>query len=91
VVFDPRGHVALIATNAAVHRARGRSTGDPARRLGRRAKRIGRGLRIREAGRGRRYVYGVKNGRISFVALAGRSISRSPGALRAYVEQAGLR
>jgi hypothetical protein len=90
-VFTPEGRVGLVASTAAVHRALGRSPGDPARRLGKRARKFGSGVRVRRAGAGRRYVYGVKNRRITFVALAGRSVSRTPAALRSYIRLAGVR
>jgi hypothetical protein len=89
-VFTPRGRVGLVASTAAVHRALGRSPGDPASRLSRKARKFGKGLRIRSAGGGRRYVYGVRKGRITFVALAGRTASRTPKVLRGYVRKAGF-
>jgi hypothetical protein len=89
-VFTPRARVGLIASNAAVHRARGHKPGERARRLGRRARKFGKGLRVRPAGGGRRYVYGVRKGRITFVALAAREASRTPKTLRGYVRRAGF-
>jgi hypothetical protein len=88
-VFTPEGRVGLVASNAAVHRALGRSPGDPVSRLSRKAKGFGPGLRVRPAGGGRRYVYGVQKGRITFVALASRTAGRTPAALRTYVRLSG--
>ena len=76
-VFDRKGRVALLASNALGHgtigRARGGkrvriSRGASARKLRGRAKRIGSGLYVRSAKGGKRFVYKVRKGRVRYVA-----------------------
>jgi hypothetical protein len=54
------------------------------------AKRIGSSLRLTDAGGGRKFVYGVLRGRVSFVALASPRVAASASAVRAYVKRAKL-
>jgi hypothetical protein len=91
VVFDPGGHVALVASTAPRHRAAAVGRGSRLSSLPRSARRFGPGLRVRPAGRrGNRFVYGVRNGRIAFAGVASRSAARTPKALRGYLRRAGL-
>jgi microsomal dipeptidase-like Zn-dependent dipeptidase len=86
-VFDKRGRVALIGSTLRKQRADGLRVGMPVSRLRQRAERSGAHW-VRDAGAGRQFVYGVRKGRISFVAVA----SSQPGAgLSSYVKRAGLR
>jgi hypothetical protein len=48
-------------------------------------------LRVRGAGGGARWVYGVRAGRVRWVAVASGAASRSPAALRAQLRVGGLR
>jgi hypothetical protein len=90
-VLDRKGRVQLIASNAQGHRALRIRPGVRAKRLRGRARRLGRGLYVRRAGRRARYVYGVRRGRVRFVGVATRSASKSRKRLRAYLRLAGLR
>jgi microsomal dipeptidase-like Zn-dependent dipeptidase len=56
-----------------------------------RVRRLANGLFVKSAGRGKRFVYGIRGNRVRFVAVAARSASPSPKALRAYLRVAGLR
>jgi hypothetical protein len=81
-VFNRRGRVALIATDARSHRAGGIQVRD---RL--RGKRIQR----KAAGKGNKFVYGVKGGRVRYVALASKGVAKSGRKLRRYLRLADLR
>jgi hypothetical protein len=50
------------------------------------AARVAKGVR-----RSRRIVFGVRRGKVSFVATVGPKVARSKRLLRAYVRPAGLR
>ena len=75
-VLIRRGRVRLVATTAPGHRAgslrRGRS-----RRAVRGARRIGRSTFMRGS-----TVFGVRAGRVSYLAVASSSLRRSPRALQ---------
>ncbi len=45
---------------------------------------------MREAGRGRKFVYGVRGKRVRFVALASRQAAASPAALKRYIKRTKL-
>ena len=85
-VMTRTGRVALILTTAPGHRVGHVGRGTRAPRGGRR---IG-GLVVRRAGGGARYVYGVRGGRVTFVALGTRAAT-SGRALRANLRLAGAR
>jgi hypothetical protein len=53
-----------------------------------RARKLGGGLWIRDAGKRSRFVYGVRGGRISFVAVATRGAASSGATLRNYLRLA---
>jgi hypothetical protein len=89
-VFDPAGRAALLVSTAPVHRALGVGNGSKASRI-RHARKFGRGLMVREAGGGKRFVYGVRGGRVRFAGVATREASKSPKQLREYLKLAGLR
>jgi len=84
-VLTRRGRSALVATNARAQRADEIGAGDSKRRLAGKAKRVGRGLWIRPAGGGRRFVYGVRGSRVRFAAVATRAAAGSAKRLRRYV------
>ena len=86
-----RGKVALVATNAVNADARRIRVGDDASRLSGQARSLGGGLFVRGAGPGKRFVYGVRGGRVRFVGLATRAASKNRAALRRYVRLAKLR
>jgi len=91
VALTPTGRAALVASTSPGHTARGVRTGMRARRLGRSAKAFGRGLRVRRVPGGKRFVYGVRAGRVRFVAVATPGAAKSRRALRRYLRLAGLR
>ena len=83
--------VGLVASTARRHTGRGIGRGARASRL-RGTKRLGGGLRVRRFGRrGAKLVYGVRAGRVRFVAVAARPVARSSKRLRAAVRLARLR
>jgi microsomal dipeptidase-like Zn-dependent dipeptidase len=86
-VFTNRGRVALILSTLHKQRADGLRPGMKASELEGKAQRFG-GVFVRGAGAGRKFVYGVRGGRISFVALAARGASSSPATLRRYLRHA---
>jgi hypothetical protein len=88
-VLSPEGRVALVASTARGHRARGVGHGAKASRLRPTAR--GSRLRVRPAGGGKRFVYGVRRGRVRFVAVASRQVASSSKRLRAHLRLAGLR
>jgi hypothetical protein len=90
VAFTPAGNAALIASTAPRHRALGVGSGTRAAVLRGRARSFGRGVLVRNAGRGVRFVYGVRRGRVRFVALATQQAAATPGVLRGYLRLAGM-
>jgi hypothetical protein len=81
-VFNRRGRVALIATTARSHRAGGVQVRD---------EQNGRAIQRKRAGRGNSFVYGVRDGRVRYVALASKGIAKSGRKLRRYLRLARLR
>jgi microsomal dipeptidase-like Zn-dependent dipeptidase len=89
--FTSRGRSGLVGSTARGWKIGGLGPGARASRL-RGARRFGRtGVRVRRAGRGGRYVYGVRKGRISWVAVASRSVGTDAKQLRRHLRLAGLR
>lgn len=85
------GRVALVGSTAYGHRGLRIRTGTRSKRLRGRARRIGKGLYVRRAGRRARFVYGTRRGRVRFVAVATRGASKNRKVLRRYLKLAGLR
>jgi microsomal dipeptidase-like Zn-dependent dipeptidase len=79
VTLTPGGRVALVASTSPGHRARGIRTGMKAKH--------GRSVRIKRV-RGRAFVYGVRGGRVRYVAVATVTNRK---ALRRYLRLSGLR
>src|SRR4051794_13351128 len=90
-VLDRKGRVQLIASTAIGHRVLRIRPGVRAKRLRGKARKIGKGLYVRRAGKRARFVYGVRHGRVSFVGLATRTASKSRKRLRAYLKLGKLR
>lgn len=91
-VFTRRGRVGLVASTARAHEALGITPGSRSGRVRRIARPYGRGVWVRRVGRGgRRMVYGVRRGRVRFVAVASRSVAAKRSTLRRYVRLAGVR
>jgi hypothetical protein len=78
-VLSRQGRVTLVGTTARTHRVR---FGSPPSR---------NGVVLRRAGGGKRYVYGLRRGRVRFVAVASRRVASSRKRLRAHLRLAGLR
>jgi hypothetical protein len=90
-VFNARGRVVMIASTAPGDRAGGFAPGRPARRLSRRANRMMPGVWVgRKLRAGARYVYGVRAGRVRFVAVTTAPELRSAALLRSGLRAAGL-
>jgi hypothetical protein len=86
-----KGKVAFVGTTAVNADAKRIRVGDPASRLKGHARSLGRGLFVRGAGPGKRFVYGTRKGRVRFVGLATRAASKNRATLRRYVRLAKLR
>jgi hypothetical protein len=86
-VFDDAGKIAFVATSGPNQRV-GRT--GPGTEAPRRAKRRGGGLRVRRAGKRSRYVFGVRDGKVRFVAVGTRATTRSRESLRRHLRLAGL-
>jgi hypothetical protein len=89
--LDRKGKVQLIGSNSIGHRINRVRPGVRSTRLRGKARRVGKGLYVRKAGKRARFVYGVRKGRVSFVAVATRSATKSRKQLRGYLKLAGLR
>jgi hypothetical protein len=90
-VFTPAGRVAMIFSSGPNQRVGRVGRVGPGTKAPRRARRLGGGLRVRRAGKGAAYVFGVKRGRVKFVAVASRTVVRSERRLRAHLRLAGVR
>jgi hypothetical protein len=90
-VFDSAGHLALVASTARGHRAGRIHPGTRAAVVRRHARSLGHGVWLRHRLRGgRRYVFGVRRGRVRFVAVVSRSDAARRARLRADLRAAGL-
>ncbi len=90
-VFNAAGKVALIATTAKGDKANGIGVGATMARLRRGATRLSSGLwEGRKLAGGSRYVYGVRGGRVRYVAVAGAGQLRSVSRLRSAIRSAGI-
>ena len=89
-VLTPGGSLALVASSARGHRARGIGPGGSVRRLGT-PRRFKRGIVVRRAGAHSSYVYGVRGGRVRWVAVATRAAGTRAAQLKPYLRLAGLR
>jgi ribosomal protein L28 len=83
-VLTPEGSVALVASNAPGHSARGIRPGSRAGLLEGHAKRIGKRIWVARLGK-RRLAYVVHKGRVQTVAIASKSLRRRK-ALKAYLK-----
>ena len=90
-VFGDDARVALVTSTAPTHRAMGVGPGMAASKLRKHTRAFGPGLRVRSAGaRGVKLVYGVRNGKVRFIASVTRRGGRTPATLRALLRRAGL-
>ncbi len=91
VVFTPSGRSGLIVSTAPRHRIGGVGRGSRAASL-RGARVLRPGLMVRDAGRGKRYLFGVSAaGRVRYTALAAASVARDARELRRELKLAGVR
>jgi hypothetical protein len=90
-VLTPDGSVALAGSSAKGSEARRIRVGDPAARLEGSARKIGKALFVRRAGPGTRLVYGVRKGRVRYVAVGTGEATGSRKSLRRYLGLAKLR
>ena len=74
------GRLQVVGTRAPGHRAGGVKPGDRV---------AGKGLVVRRAGAKRSFVYGVRDGRVRFVAVAPSKVAAKPVALRRAVRAGG--
>jgi hypothetical protein len=87
-VFTRTGKVGLVMSNARLHKGTRLGRGARVRRLSG-TRRVSGGLRVRRIGRrGAKLVYGVRRGRVRYVAVAARSVARKPKRLRAFLRLA---
>jgi hypothetical protein len=89
-VLTPAGKVALVASTAPGHKARSIGPFDSSRKLGSSAAGLRSATIVRRAGPASSFVYGVRYGRVSYVALVTRSVSARSSTLRSYLRLAGL-
>ena len=90
-VLTRRGRAALVVSSARGHRVRGIGPGARSRRLRGRTRSLGRGLYVRNAGGGARFVFGVRRGKVRYAGVASRSAAKSRTTLRRHLRLAGLR
>ena len=89
-VFDANGRLAMIVSTAKGDVASGVGPGSPVRRLTRRTRRLSVGVwMLRSRSGTARYLYGVRGGRVSFVAVAATSEISNAATLRADLQAAG--
>lgn len=88
-VFDGREKVAFIASTLRKHRAGNVRVGTPTRDVSK-VRKLGKRLLVRKAEGGKRFIFGVRRGRVSFVATASPKLKRSKQ-VRKYVRRAGVR
>ena len=86
-VLTRRGHSVLVATQARGQRADEIAVGDRRRRVARHAKAVGHGLWTAPARDGVSFVYGVRDGRVRFAAVATGAAKKN---LRRYVHMGDL-
>ena len=89
-VLKPNGRLGLVVSSARYHRYRNLGAGRSARLIPKNAKKFGSGVYATKVKRGVRFVYGVKKGKIAFVAVAQSGVSKTPAALRAQLKSAGM-
>ena len=94
IAFSDTGRVTLAATTARGHRRLRIGKGATARALrrtfGGRLRSAGSGLRRVAGGPSQQVLFGVRRGRVTFVAVADRSLIRDRKALRRQLRRAGL-
>jgi hypothetical protein len=90
VALTSAGRVALVGSNTRGSDLRRVRVGDSVSRLRGHTRRMGTGLFVRRGGPRSRFVYGVRGGRVRFVAVATRAASKNRTVLRRYLALAKL-
>jgi hypothetical protein len=94
IAFSSKGTVQLAATTAKGHRRLRIGTGATEKALrrtfGRRVRSAGSGLLRVAGGSSRQVVFGVRRGRVTFAAVANRTLLANRRALRSQLRRAGL-
>jgi hypothetical protein len=94
VAYSDKGTVRFAASTAKGHRrlkiGKGATERALRRTFGRRVRSAGSGLRRIAGGPSQQLVFGVRRGRVTFVAVADRSLIRNRKALRTQLRRAGL-
>ena len=90
-VFTKAGKLGLVVSTVRDHK--GRRVGTGARRAGFAGARgrSGRGLRVRRLRGGTRLVYGIRRGRVRYVAVASRKVGGNRKRLRTHLRLGGFR
>ena len=89
--FTTAGRVGLVTSTVNNHQWDNVGTGDRVKRLRGKAKNTGSGLYVRSLPGGNRIVYGVKGGRVRFIALATASVAKNRKELLRELKLAGVR
>jgi hypothetical protein len=89
-ILDDSGRLVVIASTARFHKSARIGPGARASRLRGRAKAFGRGVFVRNAGRGAKFVYGVRRGRVRYVGVASSAASKNRAVLRRHLARAKL-
>jgi hypothetical protein len=90
-VYTPKENVALISSTSSRHRALGVGPGAAVtRKLLRQTKQVLPGVRQYRVNKARRFLFGVRGGRVRWVAVASPSATRTARTLRSYLKLAGL-
>ncbi len=93
--FNARGRLSFVATTAKGHRrlkiGRGSSAKALSKRFGKRLRRSGiAGVRRVSSGSSRQLLFGVRGGKVNFVAIADTALLRNRKALRTQLRRAAL-
>jgi microsomal dipeptidase-like Zn-dependent dipeptidase len=87
-VLTKRARVGLVLSTLRKHSAGGIRKGAPATELEQVAEPVTKRLWAQDAGGGRRFLYGVRGGKVKYVALASRKLASKPGALKRHLKRA---
>jgi hypothetical protein len=89
--FTSAGRVGLVGSTVKNHRFGGVGTGASSKRLKGKARSTGSGLYVRGIKGDARVIYGVKDGKVRFVALAASAVAKDRKELLLELKLAGLR
>lgn len=90
VVFTKGGSSGLVGSTAALHRVGRVGPGAPIARV-KGTRRLTASVRVKGAGKGAKFVFGVRGGKITWVGVAAASVAKRPGELKRLVRLSGLR